>query len=233
MTILLNTLVYAARPAIPAVAIVTHQFTKKTIALFKNIFDLMQWSFLCLYGSKEILLDRVKNISQVRKNHVVVTQAHRVNRYLNGIFLKKTAFVGPINFNVAHGSLYIASGMVGLAAPIHRLSGKLNQKLPLLAETLGNGLFGLASLVALIQNVKIYRAAAKIPSFAPQHARDAALMLKKSAILGIISSLNYIITVALLVMGSAATFALIFGCIAVVTGCLKILYDYFRFKNAW
>lgn len=203
----------------------------KLVELFKGFTDISQWSLLSLYGTKEILFDRVRDIHQVKGNDVFM-QASKVDIFLNRTFLKKDTFLG-IKFNVAHGSLNIVSGLLGSLAAAHR-QGWMNVGnfcLPL--EAAACSLFGFASLIALIRNINIYRAAIKIPEYAPLHVKEAASMLKKSAILGIISSLNYIVAAALLIIGSTATLALIFGCIAVSTGCLKILYDFIRFKNAY
>lgn len=233
MSVLLNVISYGIQPkASFATAFANYSIVKKLVDLVKSLFNTVQWAFVNLYGTKEILFDRVKDLRYSKKN-IIKTHATRVNSYLNRVFVKKNAFIGPINFNVAHGSLYMASGLAGSLAAIHQ-QGWLNigcLAAPL--ETLGNGLFGLASLVALIHNVKIYRAAAQVPEYAPTYAKEAASMLKKSAVCGIISSLNYIIASALLIFGAAFTFALVFGCIAVVSGCFKILYDFIRFKNAY
>lgn len=205
--------------------------TKTLVNLVKNFSGILQNSFLVVYGTKEILFDRVRDISKT-KNHVIITHATRINHYLNKIFVKKDPFIGPLRFNNAHGLLYIGSGLTGSAAALHKL-GWINLGgfgLPL--EIAGNCLFSLACLTALIHNVKIYRAAAKVTPHAPLYKRQAAHMLKVSSVLGIISSLNYIVAASLLVMGPLASLALVFGCIAVLTGCMKILYDFLKFRNA-
>lgn len=228
----LNAFSYGVRQAISVAAPVACLAPKKLIDLARNVFNVMQWSFLSLYGTKEIAFDRVKDIRHDKKNNAV-THASSVNNFLNGIFIKQAAFIGPIKFNVAHGVLYFVSGVAGSLAAMHRQEWiNIGGSLVFPLEVAGNCLFALASLVALIQNVKIYRAAAKVPENAPAHEREAARMLKKSAVLGIISSLNYIIAAALIMIGPAATVALVFGCIAVFTGCMKILYDFIRFRNA-
>lgn len=231
MGIILNVLFSGMRPAIPAGASLTSKVTRVIIHLMKNFSSISQCSFLVLYGSKEILLDRVRDIRKVKKN-IVITHATNINNFLNKIFIKKDKLIGPLNFNVVHGSLYMGSGVLGSTAAMHKLGWINIGGLGLPLEVASNCLFNFACLAALIHNIKIYRAAAKVPKYAPLHEKEAAWMLKKSAILGIISSLNYILAASLLIAGASATFALLFGCIAVFTGCLKILYDFLRFRNA-
>lgn len=231
MAIALNTISHAFRPIAPVVSAMGNRLVQKLILLVKSLFNIAQWSFVSLYGAKEILFDRVSDFSKT-KRPIILTDAKRVNNYLNRVFFKKDSFLGPIKFNVVHGSLYLASGLAGSVAAMHQQKWLNAGELAFPLEATGNCLFGLASLVALIQNVKIYRAAAKVPAYAPPHAQNAASMLKKSSVLGFISSLNYIIGSALLMIGPAAALALLFGCIAVFVGGLKILYDFIRFREA-
>lgn len=188
----------------------------------------MQWSFLSLYGAKELLFDRVKEIRGTKD-----TQSSLMNHYLNGVFVRKDKVFGVVPFNVAHGSLYLASGVVDSLAAADRLGWVHMGSFTVPFEIVGNCLFGFASLVALIHNIKIYREASKISDKNPYAEQEAAKRLKKSAVMGIISTLNYIIASALLIIGRQASLALIFGCIAVFTGCLKIIYDFFRFRKAY
>ncbi len=231
MSIVLNAAAsLGVRASSPIAVFVTklspHQFTD----IVKKAFSLIQWSFLSLYGTKEILFDRVKDFNKIKKNGFFPRPAEK-NDYLNRIFVKKDPFLNKIPFNIAHGSLYISAGVSGSLAAISN-NGWINNSGLNALMPVGQSLFGLACLVALIHNVKIYRAAAKIPAFAPLHQREAANMLKKSAIFGIISSLNYLLAAAMMLMGAPAALALVFGCVAVFTGCLKIIYDFIRFRGA-
>ncbi len=231
MGIIINAIFFGLKLQIPPGQNAADAVSKTLINLVKNFTGVLQNSFLIAYGTKEILFDRVRDIRNVKKD-VIITHAQRVNDYLNKIFLKKDNFVGPFKFNHVHGILYIGAGFVGTVAAMHKLSWVNIGNLALPLEIAGNSLFGLACLAALIHNVKIYRAAAKVPKDAPFYERCGAQMLKKSSILGIISSLNYIIAASLMVIGPLASLALLFGCIAVFTGCLKIVYDFIRFQNA-
>lgn len=232
MTILVNALSQTVSPVIPAVATFVKSVVIKIIDFCKShLYYIMQWSFVALYGIKEILFDRVRDIRLVKQS-VIVTHADRVKQHANSVFLKKDPLLGPVKFNSIHGSLYATAGFVGVGVAMHRQGLiQLGGLLPAF-ELAGNCLFGLASLVTLIHSIRIYLKASKVPSYAPPHVQESASMLKKSAILGMISSLNYIIATALLIIGNAATFALIFGCIAVATGCMKIFYDFLRFREA-
>lgn len=200
-------------------------FFKKIVDLAFKYFNILQWSFLSLYGVKEILFDRVKELSQPSNK---ISQR---DVFINRIYSQNDHVLGPIRYNQAHGSLYLMSGVAGSFSASHRLGWiKLgNFDVPL--EIVGNCLFCFASFIALIQNIKLYQAASKVSQYAPAYEKEGAEMIKKSAIIGIISSLSYILAAGLLIMGVQATLALLLGCLAVFTGCIKILYDFIRFKN--
>lgn len=207
--------------------------TQRLVEIVKTYFNMMQWGALWTYGLKEILLDRVRNIDEIQSKPALPTHANRVNAYINRILVKKDSTIGDLKFNIAHGLLYIGSGLMGSVAGLHRLGVFVIGKTVFPLEAAGNSLFGLGSLLALIQNIQIYKLALKVTSNSPLHEREAADMLRKSAVIGIISSLNYIAAAAVLVIGGPATMALIFGVLALFTGCVKILYyDFFRFKDS-
>jgi hypothetical protein len=220
-------------PALPAFFTIISTITKKVIDFVKTYFQFMQWSCLIAYGAKEIIFDKVTDFSKRQQRCILITPANRINNFLNRIFVKKEPLLGPIKYNVAHGLLYGVSGILGSAAAMHHLNWINVGSAAVPLEMAGNATFAFASFISLVQNVKMYRAAAKIQDDAPAHEREASGKLKKSAVLGIISSLNYIVAAALLMFDVTAVISLIFGCIAVITGCIKVLYDYIQFKNAY
>lgn len=111
-------------------------------------------------------------------------------------------------FYRTHGILYWTSGIAGL----------YRERLPATLMNADSVLFLSACVTGLCYNIARYRNAA---------AENATPEEKKSAILGIISNLNYIIGGALNLIGVAASTALVLCCIALTTGAIKILYDYF------
>jgi len=228
MTVALNTLASRIVTSSPITSTSSKTIFRKLVDFAVVHFNFMQWSFLSFYGAKELLFDRVKEIRETKNS-----PSSLMNHYLNGVFVRKDKMFGVVLFNVAHGSLYCASGVVGSLAAADRLGWVRMGSFTVPLEIAGNCLFGFASLVALIQNIKIYREASKISEKNPYHEQEAAQRLKKSAIMGIISTLNYIVAAALLIIGTHASLALILGCIAVFTGCIKIIYDFFRFRKAY
>lgn len=56
---------------------------------------------------------------------------------------------------------------------------------------------------------------------------QAAYRAVDSAILGILSSLGYLMVGSMYLYGGAATLALVVGCIATFTNALKIIYDWY------
>lgn len=203
----------------------------KIIDFVKTYFNAMQWSFLYLYGTKEILFD---NVYKKESRGILPTYKDRLNQAINKVFVKNDNVIGNIKFNMAHGTLYTASGVIGFVPALQRL-GYLDIGAGLIVplEALGNVVFGFASLVALIQNIKLYKAASKMAKSDSLPEQEAAQMIKKSAVMGIISSLSYILTAITLIFSASTAIAFLFGIIAVITGCLKILYDFFRFRQAF
>lgn len=193
--------------------------------------NLFQWACLGTYGLKEILFDRIKPVKQKIQN-LFNLRKDRVKECAQAILVKNDQ-IGKIPFNVAHGTIYAASGVAGGIAALNHLNFiNIGSAVSFPLECVGNGLFGIASFLTVIQNVRLYIAATKIEADASKEEIEAVKKIKISAIMGIISGLNYIVTAALLLCGVGATIALVFGLIGLVTGCIKILYDYYTFRKS-
>jgi len=167
-------------------------------------FRLLQGLFLCGYGMKEILFDRTSEPDS--------SLCRRICRACCSCFNRLRIVADS---NIQHGLLFVGSGLAGAAVALHQLE-KINVgSLLTVAEGLDLGLFLAACLVGLRYNVLKY----SDPS--------SSLQEKKSAVLGIISNLNYLFWGLCPILGASATFALVFCGIALTTGFLKILYDFF------
>lgn len=103
-----------------------------------------------------------------------------------------------------HGALFIASGAFGIIGVVYKHA---------ISVILGQGFFLVANLIALEYNGELYR-------------KTDNPAVKKSALLGILNNLGYIFTVALAWIGVHGAITLLVGCLAVSTGCLKMLYDF-------
>lgn len=109
----------------------------------------------------------------------------------------------PKEFYTLHGTLMLSSGAFGIGSALLGIG---------LFSALSDGLFVLASAIAVKYYIEKYKTA----------CNDTE---KASAIMGLLSSLGYVFCGALLVIGASASLALLIGCVAVATGCIKILYD--------
>lgn len=109
----------------------------------------------------------------------------------------------PREFATVHGSLFLTSGLVGLwgAAFKH-----------LAAVAISEGAFVLANFVALKYHITLYL-----------HAPNPTVV--KSAVLGILSNVGYIVSHAMLMIGFHSTIAMVVCCLALSMGGIKILYD--------
>lgn len=205
-----------------AIAVTTGVLAQKITEIVLEYFGIIKGLCLASYGLKELLFDRIKN-SVNNHNNCLSHQKQFINEFL----LKTEPVLKCIGFHALHGSLYIASGLSSAVAASQQLFQKsLGIPLPLF-PILGNSFFLLANLFSLKYHVHLYQEAAKVTKDSPQEEQDSAKILKKSAVLGILNSLSYLMIPLFSILGISLALSLLFGCIAVFTGCIKILYDYF------
>lgn len=180
--------------------------------------------FLCGYGFKELIFDRIR----LPKENLASGDASLIRRvkiaafnFLESIQQKETSIAEKIKYAL-HGSLFAASGVLGTTAGLHRLGMiDIGPALPWV-DIFGTCAFMLANIVNLDLNIRSYIEASK----APVHLSEWALSKKKSAIIGMISNLGYILMSAFTLAGGPFAITMLLGCVAVLTGCLKILYDF-------
>jgi hypothetical protein len=209
---------------VPAFAFNKGDFSRKILEgcqklseVARDHFNLLQSFCLLSYGGKEVVWD---GFIKTRQTSAAKTQDTVILDCARGLLkrIEKGAF--PVPFHSLFGSLHLSAGVAsGLAA--------LQESMALPFEALSGSLFFIAQIVALRFNVKVYQEASQLSSSIHEHERKAAQMLKKSAVLGIISTLNYMTLPAITLLGGPAAMILIFGCIALFTGCLKVIYDFF------
>lgn len=180
--------------------VVTHAVKYVTTPHFR----VLQGICLCGYGLKEIVFDapRAPNTSLCT----------RIGQAVSNLF---SQIQSSSDFFIQHGILFMGCGIAGAALAFQQVRGVPWNAFHSVLQGSDFGFFFAASLVGLRYNVLNY-----LNSQNP--------LIKKSSILGIISNLNYLFWCLSPFLGLSATLSLIFCCIALSTGCLKILFDYFK-----
>lgn len=126
-------------------------------------------------------------------------------------------YSGIGNLKLIQGSSFVASGVCGA----------LSFYYPSFFLDFGaSGLFLIGNVVALKNNVELYLCGSQLEN------REQGKAMMHSAILGIINNINYIMIPLITVFGGPVAAAIFFGCIAVTTGCIKIVYDYLYLRPA-
>ncbi len=179
----------------------------RIIDFCRTHFKLMESAAFLTLGTKEIVYDN----KRIRKTWPSITSFFRA---LIEEFKKK-------DFGIIHGALYMAVGITSSIIVAHQYQLlNLTKWIPFLSNT-SNGLFIAANIFALNHYGNLYREALfeKDPVIAGR--------MRVSAAMGILSSLGYILVPLLTLFGAPIALPIVLGGIAVATGCIKILYDYF------
>lgn len=159
------------------------------------------------YGSKELCLDArqkyISDSSQTERTHRCLCQAI-TTRY---------------NYALFHGMLFLGAGTLTAFEALHEFALLNLGKYKDLVSFVGSGFFVFANLVALEQNIFLYRLAEK----KCPHETE----LRTSAILGIMSNLGYITAATIALVGLPTAIAVLIGCISACFGGVKILYDFY------
>lgn len=170
-------------------------------------FRLLQGIGLCGYGLKEILFNGPRN------REFPVCQ--RVSQAVKDCFSSIRNGVCSAEFHIKHGLLLMGAGISGIACAAHGLKiVDMGFTVPVL-KRLDFGLFLAACLVALKHNVDRFWEA-------PPNSHE-----RRVAVLGIVSSLNYVIWGTCILIESSTLMALVFCFFGMATGGLKALYEFF------
>lgn len=173
-------------------------------------FNFLQAAFFCVYGLKEIILDTPRRHFRPNPAQGFVSRTcQAVSHFF--IECQRQFFAGQ--FSIIHGSLFFTAGVAcalsGLQA-MHKLPTGIS---PHLLQGLNIGFFLAACAHALHHNVDVYRNSVD--------GSDG----KKTALLGIISSFNYLLWGAMFLFGAPTALALFFCGIGLSSGALKILFE--------
>jgi len=178
----------------------------------------LQGIFLAVFGLKEIFWDGASkpDIKPISVN--LQTQSAKIRRSCLQFFIGKQADFCAQKFYQVHGILFFSAGAATVLSALHKMDQiHLGSSLPLL-QGLEASLFISACVVALRHNINQFL-----------HAQDLAT--KNLALLGITSSLSYVLWGAMTLFGFSLTMAWIFCAIALSTGGLKILLESSLYKQ--
>lgn len=121
-----------------------------------------------------------------------------------------------------HGALITASGACGIVEMLDRCGiVTLGQEVSKALFMAGSLFFLMANIIALEENVRLYEIAESLP---PQD--ETTFWLRRSAVSGMLSNINYIIATATLLLGGPTAIALVIGAIGAMSGAFKILCDF-------
>lgn len=192
----------------PQTIVACQQITCKLIEFAKTYFLFI--SNLCLVGLGF-------------RDYITVAVGEKPNfPSVKEIFKNICSGIASGEFKLIQGSCFVASG----------LCGALSFYYPSFFLDLGaNGLFLIGNLVALKSNIELYLHGSRMAASNEMLIREKGKVLMHSAIMGMINNINYIMIPLITAFGGPVAAAIFFGCIAVTTGCIKILYDYMYLRN--
>lgn len=194
-------------------------FIHYTAKLTRVVFDLRhtwQGFYFLSYGIFETLKGRVviqKNIESPQ----LIEFSKRIN-----IFVKSWQEIGKKEaFSLIHGALFFKTGLFlsleGLDyLNIIDLGSFLNP-----IQSAGAFTFVCAKTLSLQYHVRIFLEACE------KKNSEEVFHQKISAITGIIKTLGYLLLILIPLLGGSTALALVFGCIGVTTGAIKVLHDFF------
>lgn len=199
-------------------------YKEKCVSLILRLFDPIQNGCRGILGLKEILFDRVKPIHE-SDNLILKSKIEEQKVFLHECLFRAEYGQIPYGFTPLHGVLFISSGLCGLVSNLSSTAffGGM--------AVAGNLLFACANVVALDQNISLYSWVNRIDiTHLPAYNTGIVQSLKKSAILGMVSNLNYLLVPFCFAIGCSTGILITLGTFAVTTGCCKIIYDYFTLK---
>lgn len=163
-------------------------------------------STLCAQGISEISMHAFPN-------HPIIKTC------LNGLHEIETP---TKKYQQIHGASLLSSGILNIID--YTIDTRFDRPFPFIG-TASSILFIYANILSLEENIRIYRGARKLMD---TKQNEEGIRLCRSAILGIINSLGYIVSNILLELGRGTPLAIVLAMIAAFIGAVKVVYDLFR-----
>lgn len=192
----------------------------KVLRFAKEYFFIGQNIFMIFFGVKELIFDRAQQLTSPLEGTKIQLTVRR-------FFLAKEIQEGRSLTNAQmHGIYYSSAGLCGGVASLQTYGWcNLKSAFPVLSG-LSDAFFGCANWNNLLYHIRCYQEANLLTGKGKEEAL-AAKRIKTSAVLGIISNVNYLISISSFLFGPISWLPIVFGGVAMLTGCIKILYDFF------
>lgn len=123
-------------------------------------------------------------------------------------------------YHVLHGTLFLGTGFCNGIESLQGFVLKEWHALFSFVSKVGSGLFLLANLIALEENVRLYNASSE------ESDPKKSFWQAQTAVWGILNNLGYIAAMTFAALGVSTGVTLIVGIVAAFTGAIKILCDF-------
>jgi len=192
----------------------------KVLHFAREHFFAGQNMFMILFGLKELIFDRAQPWTKP-------LAGTKVQQAVRAFFRRIEGSEGRSLTNAQmHGIYYSSAGLCGGAASLQTYGlCDLKKGFPALSG-LSDAFFGCANWNNLLYHVRCYQEANLLMGRGKEE-EIAAKRIKTSAVLGIISNVNYLISISSFLFGPLNWLPIVFGGVAMLTGCIKIIYDFF------
>lgn len=197
----------------------------KVSNLIRPYFLLGQNAAVLAFGIKELTWDQ-KAFQDV---DLALIRSEKIKLFGRNFFLNFKCWIGPFNHSHIHGGLYIASGVCGAFDYAIRALGLPFELVANFLSWAGQATFALANIFSITYYSHVFYKSFCQPATTAVE-QEALKRIRLSAVLGIINNLGYLTAALLSAFGGPVTMALVFGGVALLTGCIKILFDYFVFS---
>jgi hypothetical protein len=185
-------------------------------AIASTYFGLGQGVFFLGYGAKEWVVD---GIIQEAKIKPLDPDAPLYTKIIHKI---RCAFVKVFKI---HGAMYVFSAIAWIAAELDKVNIlNLGQAFPYV-QSISNILFLGACSLAIGYQVAVVRDAIDLTRNGNDAQKYLAKCLKVSCAMGIIGNVGYIAAVGAMMFGGPTGVAAILGFVAVLIGCVRVMYD--------
>lgn len=184
---------------------------------------LMQCSYFLTLGALETVMGLFRGKVTVSEN------SEKFRSALKDFYERIKSIPGRIvSYDFIHGGLMLGTGVCELLLGLQQLDVLALGAAGAVVGAVSNGCFFLGNIVMLIHNVNLFHKASLIGKDASEEVKRNAKRVKLSAIISMISAINYIVGMATVMLGGPVALIIFFICLGLTFGGLKILYDWFQ-----
>ena len=204
--------------------IVAVPIVQKVTEVSLYYFDVLRQSCFFVLGADEFYRQGIQMHDKLKEEQVLAIKVH-------GTFFSRVHYLlKDAEKHILRGAFFLGSGIFGTITALHRLKGVESSHLHVhqILSNVANGLFLAANIISLHICYQQFQEAKRILDRSKDIAECvSATRACESAILGMLSSIGYIIVGGMYVLGGPTTWALVLGCVSTFTGALKAIYDWY------